>query len=162
MAKGKGGSGGGKSDVVGLVVATLLALAGGAGFGFYLDGQLKTDAALKPKSKDKEAEKSAPDPTVSAGMKLIPLAPIVANLAAPQDTWIRIESSVLLQGVDQGADALAASLSEDIVAYLKTATLAQFEGPSGFQNLREDILDRAAIRDGEHIKDVVIHGVVIE
>ncbi len=90
------------------------------------------------------------------------MAPIVANLSGPGDSWIRIEASILVQGLDEGAIALAAQLAEDFAAYLKTATLSQFEGPSGFLNLREDFLDRATIRDREHIKDVIIHGVVVE
>lgn len=157
-AEGKGGGG-----LIGVIVATLLALGGGAGFGFFLDGQMKSEAALKANAKVKEPEKpAAPQPKVAATAKLVTLAPIVANLADPQDAWIRIESSVLVEGMEVGADALAAQLSEDIVAYLKTTSLSQFEGPSGFQNLREDLLDRAAIRDSEHIKDVIIHGVVVE
>jgi flagellar FliL protein len=90
------------------------------------------------------------------------MTPIVVNLAQPRDAWIRIEASLLVDGMEMGADVLAAQLAEDFVAYLRTATLSQFEGPSGFQNLREDFIDRATIRDREHIKDVIIHGVVVE
>lgn len=164
MASGKSegkGSGGG---LIGLIVVTLLAIACGAGFGFFLNGELKAEAdAAKAKPAEKAAEqKPAPQPTVSATAKLIELAPIVANLADPKDAWIRIEASILVDNDLQGADAVAAQLAEDIVAYLRTTTLAQFEGASGFQNLREDVMDRAMIRDRDHIKDVVIHGVVIE
>ncbi len=69
---------------------------------------------------------------------------------------------MLVEDMLQGADTLGAQLAEDIVAYLRTTSLAQFEGASGFQNLREDFMDRAMIRDHEHIKDVIIHGVVVE
>ena len=41
-------------------------------------------------------------------------------------------------------------------------SLAQFEGASGFQNLREDLNDRARVRGGEHVKELIIHGVVVE
>jgi flagellar FliL protein len=92
----------------------------------------------------------------------VELAPIVANLAEPKDAWIRIEASILVDNSLQGADAVAAELAEDVVAYLRTTTLSQFEGASGFQNLREDLKDRAMIRDRDRIKDLVIHGVVIE
>lgn len=158
-AAGKGGGGG----VIGLVVVTILALAFGAGFGFFLDGKLKSEANAK--SAPAEAEPAAPKaqkPTVSPAAKLVAMAPIVVNLAEPRDAWIRIEASMLVEGMEQGADSLAAQLAEDFVAYLRTASLAQFEGPSGFQNLREDFIDRATIRDRVHIKDVIIHGVVIE
>jgi flagellar FliL protein len=90
------------------------------------------------------------------------MTPIVADLAEPQGTWIRIEASMVVEGMETGTEVLAAQLAEDFVAYLRTASLSQFEGPSGFQNLREDLIDRATIRDREHIKDVIIHGVVVE
>jgi flagellar FliL protein len=160
-AKGDGKGGGG---MIGLIIVTMLAIGCGAGFGFFLDGELKaqTDAA-KAKPNDKAAaQKAEVQPNVPPTAKLVALIPIVANLAEPKDAWIRIEASILVDNELQGADAVAAQLAEDIVAYLRTTTLAQFEGASGFQNLREDLMDRAMIRDREHIKDVVIHGVVVE
>lgn len=152
-----GGKGGG---LIGFVVVTLLALGFGAGFGMFLAAEPRV-TEVESKGKDKKAEK-APEPTVPSDAKLIEMTPIVANLAEPKDTWIRIEASMLVAGMEIGQDVLAAQLAEDLVAYLRTATLSQFEGPSGFQNLREDFKDRATIRDREHIKDVIIHGVVVE
>lgn len=160
-AKGDGKGGGG--GLIGIIVVTLLALGFGAGFGFFLDGKLKSAAEANAKQKAKEPE--APEPvksSVPSTAKLVTMTPIVANLAEPKDAWIRIEASLLMDDMPQGAETLAAQLAEDLVAYLRTATLAQFEGPSGFQNLREDFIDRATIRDRTHIKDVIIHGVVIE
>lgn len=157
----EGTNGGG--GVIGFVVVTLLALGLGAAFGMFVDMAptvAEADAATG-KDKDTKAHKE-PAPGLPADARLVALTPIVVNLAQPHDTWIRIEASVLLEGMAQGGDVLAAQLAEDFVAYLRTATLSQFEGPSGFQNLREDFLDRAAIRDREHIKDVIIHGVVVE
>jgi flagellar FliL protein len=152
-------SGGG---LIGVIVVTLVAVGFGAGFGFFLDGQLKDEAKVEPPKDEKAAAPPPAKPTVPASAKLVTMSPIVANLAEPRDVWIRIEASMLIDGLDQGGDALAAQVAEDLVAYLRTATLAQFEGPSGFQNLREDFLDRAMIRDRAHIKDVIIHGVVVE
>lgn len=158
--KKKDGKGGG--GLIGLIVVTLIALGFGAGFGFFLDAHLK--GAAKSKSADAEDEAKAGEPARSTPVsgKIVTMAPIVANLAKPEDAWIRIEASLLVDGLMQGADVLASQLSQDIVAYLRTATLSQFEGPSGFQNLREDLMDRATIRDRTHIKDVIIHGVVVE
>jgi len=165
MASGRSegkGSGGG---LIGLIVVTLLAIGCGAGFGFFLDGTLKAeaDAAAGKPAKDAASTKPEPrQPAVPPATRLVELAPIVANLAEPKDAWIRIEASILVDNSLQGADAVAAELAEDVVAYLRTTTLSQFEGASGFQNLREDLKDRAMIRDRDRIKDLVIHGVVIE
>lgn len=158
-SEGKGGGG-----FIGFVVVTVLALACGAGFGFFLDGQLKAGAAVSIEQKVQapvQPQTAAPA-TTSPNARLVAMAPIVANLADPSDVWMRIEASILVDDVQSGSDALAAQLAEDILAYLKTTTLAQFEGPSGFQNLREDFRDRATIRDPERIKDVIIHGVIVE
>lgn len=155
--KAKGGG------LIGLILVTVLALGFGAGFGYFLDGQMKGGAEAKAAAKPEEhAAQEGAKATLASASKLVTMAPIVANLAEPKDAWIRIEASILVEGLDIGADVLAAQLAEDFVAYLRTATLVQFEGPSGFQNLREDFKDRATIRDREHIKDVVVHGVVIE
>jgi len=160
-AKGEGqGKGGG---LIGIVLVTLVALGAGAGFGLFLDGYLKEGAGAGKDGKTAQAEApEKPKPTLSPTAALVPMNPIVVNLAAPENAWIRIEASLLVENMPQGADALAAHISEDLVAYLRTATLDQFEGPSGFQNLREDFRDRATIRDREHVKDVIIHGVIIE
>lgn len=156
------GTKGGRGGLIGFVVVTLLALGLGAAFGMFVT-TVPTVAEVDAAGKDKDAKAhKEPAPGLPADAKLVALTPIVVNLAQPADAWIRIEASVLLEGMVQGADVLAAQLAEDFVAYLRTATLSQFEGPSGFQNLREDFLDRAAIRDREHIKDVIIHGVVVE
>lgn len=156
----KGGGGG----LIGFLLATLIAVAVGAGFGFFLDSHLKSSAKVQPAPEAETAKPAAakPAPVVSPTAKLVPLVPVVANLAEPKDAWIRVEASILVDGEIVGIEVLAARLAEDFVAYLRTTTLSQFEGASGFQNLRDDLVDRAAIRDQQIIKDVIIHGVVIE
>lgn len=151
-------SGGG---LIGLVIVTLLAAVTGGGFGFYIYGQVNASPAA-PTLAPEAHKAEEPKPSIAGDSKLVELAPIVANLAEPRDVWMRVEASILVEGTPQGVDVLSRQVSEDIVAYLKTATLAQFEGASGFQNLREDLLDRARVRDGEHIKDLIIHGIVVE
>ena len=57
---------------------------------------------------------------------------------------------------------LTGRIAEDIVAYLRTTTLAQFEGASGFQNLVEDLDERVRLRGGKDVRELAVHGVVIE
>ncbi len=150
--------------LVELIIVTLLALACGAGFGFYVDAQLKARAVVKTQEKvEASVGVTAPAaPPASPTARLVALAPIVANLSEPENAWMRVEASILVDDTEGGSDILAAQLAEDILAYLRTTTLAQFQGASGFQNLREDFKDRAAIRDPRRIKDIIIHGVVVE
>ncbi len=62
----------------------------------------------------------------------------------------------------EGADALALLASPRISRLSQNSHTSQFEGPSGFQRPSEDLVDRAKIRDGVHVKDLVIHGIVLE
>ncbi len=57
---------------------------------------------------------------------------------------------------------LAATITEDIVAYLRTVSLAQIEGASGFQHLREDLNDRARVRSGGKVRELIIHTLIVE
>jgi flagellar FliL protein len=48
------------------------------------------------------------------------------------------------------------------VAYLRTVPLAQIEGPSGFLHLREDLNERARIRSGGKVKELVVQSLMLE
>ena len=158
MAKaGKSGDGN-SGGLVGVILVTILALAAGAGFGFFLAGTMKPPAEAKAVEPPKPEAKT----NVPANAKLVQLKPIIANLAEPKDTWMRIESTLVLQGEVEGAEALGTKIAEDIAAYLRTTTLAQFEGASGFQNLIEDLDDRVRLRGGKDVRELAVHGVVIE
>jgi flagellar FliL protein len=154
----KSGDGGSSGGLIGVLVVTLLAVAAGGGFGFFLSGNLKAPVEAKPVEKAKIEEK----PSVPKGAKLVELKPMIANLADPKDAWMRIEATLVLQGEVEGAEALGVKIAEDIVAYLRTTTLAQFEGASGFQNLIEDLDERVRLRGGKDVRELAVHGVVIE
>ena len=149
-----------KASVVALVaefvILTCFAVGAGGLFGMQVlggadHGGSRSEAAAKP-LKVKHSE----------GSTLKPLPTIVTNLASPKGTWIRIESSIVIGPDASNTNALAASISEDIIAYLRTVSLEQFEGPSGFLHLREDINDRARIRSGGKIGEIVLHAMVLE
>lgn len=90
------------------------------------------------------------------------LPPIVTNLAAPVKTWIRLEAAVVGEGGEPEANVLTAQVTEDIVAFLRTVSLGQIEGASGFQHLREDLGDRVRVRSGGKFTDLVIQSMLIE
>jgi flagellar FliL protein len=159
MAKGeKSGEKKGSGAVGGILVVTLLCAGGGAGFGFFLSGSLE-----HPKEAKAHAAHEVPAKlNVPSTVRLVELQPIIANLSEPKTAWMRVEAALVIEGEVEGVDALAGKIAEDVVAYLKTTTLAQFEGASGFQNLREDLNDRARVRGGSQVRELVIHGVVVE
>lgn len=89
------------------------------------------------------------------------LSPIITNIASPERTWIRLEASIVIDG-EGDAKGLAATITEDTVAYLRTLSLPLIEGASGLLHLREDLNDRARIRSGGKIKDIIIHTLIVE
>jgi len=156
---GKGDEKKGSGGIVGLLMVTLLALGAGGGFGFYLSSGLKPpEATAESAHNDKDKDPATPPSPV----RLVELSPMIANLIEPKTAWMRVEASLVVEGEVENLPALSAKIGEDVVAYLKTMSLTQFEGPSGFQNLREDLNDRARIRGGAVIRELVIHGVIVE
>jgi flagellar protein FliL len=149
-------------------IAVMLILTGlGVGFGGLMGLQLlgKMEAATSSKAEARPGQSSgqAPKGRFPASANLRSLPPIVTNLASPGQTWIRLEASLVVDG-DQTAEAnvLVAQITEDIVAFLRTVTLVQIQGASGFQHLREDLNDRIRVRSGGKVRDLVIQSLIIE
>jgi flagellar FliL protein len=91
------------------------------------------------------------------------LPPIVTNLGAPQDTWVRLEASMVFDPKTlPHPEAVAGKISEDILAYIRTVTLKQLEGPIGLQAIREDLNDRAAIRSDGKVRELVLRTLVVQ
>ena len=89
--------------------------------------------------------------------------PIVTNLAGPKGTWIRLEAASWWTERGQGGQPCSpAQITEDIVAYLRTVPLAQIEGASGFQHLREDLNDRVRMRSDGKVRELVIQSLIVE
>jgi flagellar protein FliL len=144
-------------SVLGILIITLLGAGAGGFFGMQVPALTKTGPD-KPKPPPGELElKSPPSSLVQA------LSPITTNLAQPSTTWIRIESSVVISA-DMGPEAnvIAARMSEDIIGYLRTLSLEQIEGPSGFQHLREDLNDRVRVRSEGKVLELIIQSLILE
>lgn len=156
-------------------IAVLLVLTGAAvGAGWFSGGKLRSESG--------SAEPAAESPAPAAGghgaeaeghgkpeagkeedgasKLLVDLAPITTNLAAPSETWIRLEASVVL---DKPAEPVVIeAVHQDLVAFLRTLKMHQIEGASGFQHLKADLEERAAIRSGGHVKNVLIRTLLFE
>ncbi|MCA6106246.1 flagellar basal body-associated FliL family protein [Bradyrhizobium sp. CNPSo 4026] len=95
--------------------------------------------------------------------RLRKISPVVTNLAAPAGAWIRMEGSVVTDQMnEEEASLLAARLGEDIVSYLRTVSASQIEGARGLQYLREDLNERATIRSGGKVRELIIETLVIQ
>ncbi len=147
---------GGGISLIAVLVLTLLGGGAGGLFGMQVPHLLNSNQDAKPGAE--HGKDTGPLKSITRT-----LAPITTNLASPPNTWIRLEAAAVLTGdLGKESDPLLAEITEDIVAYLRTVPLEQLEGPSGFQNLREDLDDRVRVRSKGQVSDLLIQGLVIE
>lgn len=158
-AKGKGKSG----LIVTIAIVLVLSLIA-AGGGWMLGGVLAPQVA-EPEEAAAVAEGGAEhaaegEDEIKVRENLVPLEPITTNLSYPSDNWIRIEVSLVFSGVPD--NVLADQIHQDILAYLRTVSLQQIEGPRGFQYLREDLRERVMLRSEGRVNDLLLRTFVIE
>ena len=151
-------AGGAMRLIAAIVVLTLVAIGAGALAGLHLFAAAERVA---------DAKKGATPPPVassySGSARLRKLSPIVTNLAAPANNWARVEASMVTDSMsDEDAGILAAHISEDIVTYLRSASVTQFEGARGLQHLRDDLSERASIRSSGKVRELIIETLVIQ
>ncbi|NNE24982.1 MAG: flagellar basal body-associated FliL family protein [Rhizobiales bacterium] len=143
-----------------LGVLTLIAGGTGAGLGLLITPE---PAAVAEQEEDKAETEEEEKPEYSAGEQVTMLPPIITNLVSPRGTYIRLEGAVVFSSVPEGGtELLVSKITDDILSVLHTMTLAQIEGASGLQHLREDLSARAAIRSDGLAKEIVLHSLVVE
>jgi flagellar FliL protein len=159
----------GPSLVVQIIV--LLVLTGvAAGVGLLSGSQLNPgsseDHSTAPAddgghgAKKSKAEEPEDPLEIEKKRGLFPLPAITTNLAAPSDTWIRVELSAVFDGeVDM---AVADAVHQDLLSFLRTVKLHQVEGASGFMHLKSDLDERAVIRSEGKVKNLLIKTIVFE
>lgn len=102
----------------------------------------------------------SPARTASEEFQVLTLPSIVTNLAA--GGWIRLEVAVVVDGNKPVQGDLAARLAQDTTALLRSLSVRQISGPSGFLYLRQEILDRMKVRSSDRVREVMIQSLVIE
>ena len=139
-----------------VLVLSLIAAGGGWMVGGLIAPQVdqpETAAAEQAHGKDEKKEDKPRDNVVA-------LEPITTNLSYPSDNWIRVEVSLVF--TNEPDDAIADQIHQDILAYLRTVSLQQIEGPRGFQYLREDLRERVKLRSEGRVNDLLLRTFVIE
>ncbi len=137
---------------------TLLAVATGAGLGVILRKPVpkETPSPLKPLGE--------PGGTIYSGDTAVQeVPPVVTNLAGPEGSWVRVQVSIVFdRKALQKPEAAAAEIGGDILGFMRTLTPAQISGAGGLQHLREDLTERAAIRSGGVVREVILQSVVVQ
>lgn len=151
----------GPSLVVQLAVfAALTSLAVGGGWltGGMLDGgKAAAEDAAAPAEAHGDAHGAGEAP---GDLRVVPLATITTNLADPTELWVRLEAAVVF--AEAPDTEMAERVHQDILAYLRTVKARQIEGPSGFQHLKTDLDERARLRSGGKVKQVLIRTLLFE
>lgn len=161
----KQNAGGTRSVLLAAALLTVLAILLGGGIGFLISSSIEQNVARK--EKQAEGARGAPSPRNYADdIVLVKLNPITTNLMTPDTVFIKIEASLVLPkdvAADPGAvEVLTAEISQDILAFLRTVTLAQLQGPAGLQNLREDLNDRVGIRSENKVRELILETMVVQ
>ena len=145
-------------------IAVLLVLTGiAAGTGLFAGNMLNGSAPVDTPTGSAAHGKAEPaGDTAEADAKrgIIALAPITSNLAAPADTWVRMEVAAVFEGAPD--PAVADAVHQDLMAYLRTVKLHQVEGASGYQHLKSDMEERAQIRSEGKVKALLIRTLLFE
>ncbi|MGV6872350.1 flagellar basal body-associated FliL family protein [Pseudochelatococcus sp. B33] len=156
---------GARAVILAVVVLTILAILLGGGIGFLMSSSIEQNVARKEKKV--EAARWAPPPTrYNDDIVLVKLNPITTNLMAPDSIFIKVETSLVVPrevaANAEAMDALSAEISQDILIFLRTVTLAQIQGPAGLQNLREDLNDRVNIRSEGKVRELILETMVVQ
>ncbi|WP_136659714.1 flagellar basal body-associated FliL family protein [Nitratireductor sp. XY-223] len=161
---------GGSFIVTAAVLLVLSALAGGGGWlvGMIAGAKNKemASAALEKAAREKmgSEEDADADDSVTAAViadhQILTLAPITTNLSFPSNSWVRVEVALVF---DREPDpTLAELIHQDVMAYMRTVSLPQIEGPRGFQHLRDDLSERAVIRSNGRVSKLLFRTFLIE
>jgi flagellar protein FliL len=143
-----------RTSLIELAVVVTLAACAGAAFEATRGGSRSGPDAPPVSSADAPPAQPA---------TIFDLPPIVTNLGAPQDIWVRLEGSIIFDPRTlPHPEALAGRIGDDILAYLRTVSLRQLEGPIGLENIRQDLNERAAIRSDGKVRAFVIRTLVVQ
>ncbi len=175
--KNKNGGGDGPAKIF-VIVGTLTVLCGGAG-GLFGATVLSGVGDARDAAHEESVHAAAPShatkdevhASVAAGaphdaptkLAVRELPPIVCNLAAPERSWIRLQSAIVFDPHDLfNAEALVAELMSDVTTYLRTLSVAEIEGAEGLRRLQEELSARAATRSERRVKEFVIESLVVQ
>jgi flagellar FliL protein len=145
-----------KETMIAFAVAALLAGGLGAGQSLLVRPAPTSAAASRRPLEDRQFA-----PLVEMGT--MDLAPVVTNLAAPSDVWVRVEGALVFEGrtLPHG-EALAGQIAGDILAFMRTQTLQQIQGVAGLQHLRQDLNERVATRAQGQVREFIIKSLVVQ
>jgi len=149
-----------RSIILTLALLTLLSAVIGGGFGFAIVTSIEKRVEEKFKAQPEKSEIVSP---YTGDIAIRRLSPVVTNLMGSDSDWIRLEASIVYKSLHEfNADVMAAEARQDVLAYLRTVSLAQIQGPSGLLHVREDLNERVKLRSKGTIQELVLETLVVQ
>lgn len=147
------------------IIAGLSVIAGGGG---WLVGKMlappPAEVAAAPEAGEAAAGGEAGEegiPRIATEANgIVTLEPFTSNLAYPADNLVRMEIALAFNG--QPDPVLAEAIHQDVMAYMRTVSLQQIQGPRGFQYLRDDLKERVDLRSEGRVTNIMFRTFVIE
>lgn len=143
-----------------VVVSIAIAAVIGAGL-----GAVQAYLAPRPIAQPVAATSGAKphEPKSDAVSNVVEMKPIIVNLSSTTGAWARLEAALVFEKADTATrDKTVAEVSGDFAAYLRTLQPSALEGASGLLELREDLRERASLRTGGAVGDVIIETLVVQ
>jgi len=159
-----GPASGGTGDLIkSMAIAILLGGAGGVAFGYLAIPTPEPIPLTKEESPTAKKEPLAPAPgRFPSDAREIPIPPIIVDLKGEPTSRIRLDLSIIAVHGTAETGVLKDEVREDVIAYLEGLTIADIQNARGFQNLREQLDDRAKIRGRGAILGILIGGFLVE
>lgn len=150
----------GPALIVALLAVTVLGGAAGAGFAVMQVDRIAAIATERAgKAPPRQENALAFDETTGVAR----LEPVIANLADPAETFVRLDTSIVFDRDAVGnVERMKATISQDVLAFLRTLTLPELQGASAFNHLRDDLNDRVAVTSDGLVRELVIETMVLQ
>ncbi len=150
--------------IAGVVILTLVGAGGGWAVGTMIApkgpaSEVRHEEVAADGAGEGKKEEGLPRISTEANGVVL-LEPITTNLAYPTENWIRLEVALAFKGPPELP--LAEDIHQDILAYMRTVSLQQIEGPRGFQYLKDDLEERVDLRSQGKVAKVMLRTFVIE
>lgn len=113
----------------------------------------------KPDSGDGGGSEAAAEGE-SAGRSSVSLEPVVTNISAPSDVWIRFESVLKISA--PVPKETSEQIHQDFLAFFRTMRLEDLQGASAFNDLKAELLARANTRADGKVDSIIVKTFLFE
>ncbi len=151
---------GGGAFVAAVLGITLLGAAAGGAVGVMQVNSILAEATKRASEPPTVVETALAWDEKSAVSRL---EPVIANLSQPSGTWVRLDTAIVFErDAVEDLEHMKAILSQDILAFLRTVSITDLQGPSAFGHLRDDLNERVRFASRGVVSELMIEAMVLQ